>query len=118
MSSCGCDEGEINSQNNCRKSNICNPEGKLASKINTNMIIQGACRVPSSLYTMSRASISVANNEAIKHDKHGSYARYLARLKGKSNGPLRTQEYNANAIPVQGNKTRMIGLIPNCELCS
>ena len=45
--------------------------------------------------------------------KHGSYARYLARLKGK--GPLRTQ--NATGlIPVQGNKTKSYG-IANSRSC-
>lgn len=45
--------------------------------------------------------------------KHGSYARYLARLKGK--GPLRTQ--NATGLtPVQGNKTKSYG-IANSRSC-
>ena len=43
--------------------------------------------------------------------KHGSYARYLARLKGK--GPLRTQlapaPHSVNAL--YGNKTRTIGIV-------
>lgn len=115
---CGCDDvGSNTQQTACRKSNICNPGGKRAKEINTNQIIQGACRVPSSLFTMSRASMNVAQSAVIKDDKHGSYARYLARLKGKKNGPLRTQVYKPNATPIQGNKTRMIGLLPNCELC-
>ena len=45
--------------------------------------------------------------------KHGSYARYLARLKGK--GPLRTQNPNG-LTPVQGNKTRSYG-IANSRTC-
>jgi hypothetical protein len=40
--------------------------------------------------------------------KHGSYARYLARLKGK--GPLRTQS-NASITALTGNKTRSIGIV-------
>lgn len=40
--------------------------------------------------------------------KHGSYARYLARLKGK--GPLRTQN-DTNLTPVQGNKTKSYGIV-------
>jgi len=40
--------------------------------------------------------------------KHGSYARYLARLKGK--GPLRTQN-NTGLTAVQGNKTRSYGIV-------
>jgi len=41
--------------------------------------------------------------------KHGSYARYLARKKA---GNLRTQRRSANLPdPVQGNKTRMVGMV-------
>ena len=41
--------------------------------------------------------------------KHGSYARYLARLKGK--GPLRTQKTTVTNIPLQGNKTKSYGIV-------
>mgnify|MGYP005991936283 FL=1 len=44
--------------------------------------------------------------------KHGSYARYLARLKGK--GPLRTSVNSSP--PVQGNKTKSYGIVGRC-LC-
>ena len=38
--------------------------------------------------------------------KHGSYARYLARIKGR--GPYRTQ---AQSVPaVEGNKTKKYGI--------
>jgi hypothetical protein len=40
--------------------------------------------------------------------KHGSYARYLARLKGK--GPLRTQN-DTGLTAKQGNKTKMYGIV-------
>ena len=40
--------------------------------------------------------------------KHGSYDRYLARLKGK--GPLRTQQ-NTNLTPITGNKTKAYGIV-------
>ena len=40
--------------------------------------------------------------------KHGSYARYLARLKGK--GPLRTQLDTGN-VAVKGNKTKSFGIV-------
>ncbi len=85
----------------------------LPKEIHTNKIIQGACRVPSSLYTMTKASINVASIPPVKNDKHGSYARYLDRKKGK--GPLLTQARNASAVPHEGNKTRMIGLMPTCQ---
>ena len=40
--------------------------------------------------------------------KHGNYARYLARLKGK--GPLRTQKPTSSQAVI-GNKTRKIGIV-------
>ena len=48
--------------------------------------------------------------------KHGSYARYLARIKGR--GPYRTQTVPA-PVPVQGNKTKKYGIsnsypVDNC----
>ena len=47
--------------------------------------------------------------------KHGSYARYLARLKGK--GPLKTQS-NTGLTPVQGNKTKSYGIVrPGSCMC-
>lgn len=45
--------------------------------------------------------------------KHGSYHRYLERLKGK--GPSRTQSNNNN-IPLYGNKTRAYG-VSNSNSC-
>lgn len=45
--------------------------------------------------------------------KHGSYHRYLERLKGK--GPSRTQLPNHN-IPLYGNKTRYYG-VSNSNSC-
>lgn len=41
--------------------------------------------------------------------KHGSYTRYLARLKGK--GPLRTQNPTITNIPLQGNKMKSYGIV-------
>jgi hypothetical protein len=46
--------------------------------------------------------------------KHGSYARYLARLKGR--GPAKTQISNPLIIPVKGNKTQYYG-IANSSTC-
>ena len=46
--------------------------------------------------------------------KHGSYDRYLARLKGK--GPLRTQAVPASA-PLRGNKTRSYGISNKAGSC-
>lgn len=39
--------------------------------------------------------------------KHGSYARYLARIKGR--GPYRTQSIPA-PVPIEGNKTKKYGI--------
>jgi len=41
--------------------------------------------------------------------KHGNYARYLARLKGK--GPVRTQKSTTSVEPIVGNKTRSFGIV-------
>jgi len=46
--------------------------------------------------------------------KHGSYARYLARLKGR--GPAKTQISNPLIKPVKGNKTQYYG-IANSSTC-
>jgi hypothetical protein len=42
--------------------------------------------------------------------KHGSYARYLARLKGR--GPYRTQTHPQPqpVAPIEGNKTKKYGI--------
>ena len=49
--------------------------------------------------------------------KHGSYARYLARLKGKS--ALRTQQRAAGVTTTHGNKRRKFGIVAysaqNCQ---
>ena len=93
--------------------NKCEAASVAGTKKNTDKLIPGACRVPSSLFTMTRASMNVASIPRVKDDKHGSYARYLARKKG--NGPLLSQVHDADAVPLQGNKTRMIGLMPDCH---
>jgi hypothetical protein len=49
--------------------------------------------------------------------KHGSYDRYLAKLKGRKD--LRTQTYASTStnVPAQGNKTRQFGVAysDNCQ---
>lgn len=49
--------------------------------------------------------------------KHGSYDRYLAKLKGRK--MLRTESYASTStnVPLEGNKTRMFGVAysDNCE---
>jgi len=59
--------------------------------------------------SMSAASTNQQGSKGVDM-KHGSYDRYLAKLKGKK--PLRTQTQlsTANNVPVHGNKTRMFGI--------
>jgi hypothetical protein len=59
--------------------------------------------------SMSAASTNQQGSKGVDM-KHGSYDRYLAKLKGKK--PLRTQTQlsTANVVPVKGNKTRMFGI--------
>jgi hypothetical protein len=59
--------------------------------------------------SMSAPSTTMQGSKGVDM-KHGSYDRYLAKLKGRK--PLRTQSYasTANTIPVHGNKTRMFGI--------
>ena len=60
--------------------------------------------------SMSAASSTAIHGSKGVDMKHGSYDRYLAKLKGRK--PLRTQTYAsmANIIPIQGNKTRIYGI--------
>ena len=59
--------------------------------------------------SMSAASSSIPGSKGVDM-KHGSYDRYLAKLKGAK--ALRTQSHAStqNVVPVQGNKTRMFGV--------
>jgi hypothetical protein len=59
--------------------------------------------------SMSAASTNQQGSKGVDI-KHGSYDRYLAKLKGRK--PLRTQTQlsTANNVPVHGNKTRMFGI--------
>jgi hypothetical protein len=59
--------------------------------------------------SMSAASSNQQGSKGVDI-KHGSYDRYLAKLKGRK--PLRTQTQlsTANIVPVHGNKTRMFGI--------
>lgn len=59
--------------------------------------------------SMSAASTTAPGSKGVDM-KHGSYDRYLAKLKGKK--PLRTQTYasTVNTVPDKGNKTRTYGI--------
>ena len=68
-----------------------------------------------SITWMRPGSSSAASSSNIQGSKgvdmkHGSYDRYLAKLKGKK--PLRTetQQSTANVVPQYGNKTRVFGI--------
>jgi hypothetical protein len=58
----------------------------------------------------SAASSSTMQGSKGVDMKHGSYDRYLAKLKGRK--VLRTQSYASTStnVPVQGNKTRTFGI--------
>ena len=59
--------------------------------------------------SMSAPSTAAQGSKGVDM-KHGSYDRYLAKLKGKK--PLRTetQSSTANVVPQYGNKTRVFGI--------
>ena len=65
--------------------------------------------------SMSAPSTSIQGSKGVDM-KHGSYDRYLAKLKGRK--PLRTETYvsTAKTIPIRGNKTRTYG-IAYSEMC-
>lgn len=66
--------------------------------------------------SMSAPSSSIPGSKGVDM-KHGSYDRYLAKLKGAK--ALRTESYAStqNVVPVQGNKSRMFGVAysNNCQ---
>jgi hypothetical protein len=59
--------------------------------------------------SMSAASSSNIGSKGVDM-KHGSYDRYLAKLKGKKPLRTQTQESTANVVPLSGNKTRVFGI--------
>ncbi len=65
----------------------------------------------------SAASSSTMQGSKGVDMKHGSYDRYLAKLKGRK--VLRTQSYASTStnVPLQGNKTRTFGIAysDNCQ---
>ena len=65
----------------------------------------------------SAASSSTTQGSKGVDMKHGSYDRYLAKLKGRK--VLRTQSYASTStiVPVEGNKTRSFGVAysDNCQ---
>ena len=79
-----------------------------------NSLIQNIQRVPShgnstkSSITRHRPGSLAPGGKGVDI-KHGNYARYLARLKGK--GPLRTQKPSTSTQPIVGNKTRNFGIV-------
>ena len=59
--------------------------------------------------SMSAPSSTVQGSKGVDM-KHGSYDRYLAKLKGKKPLRTQTQQSTANVVPQYGNKTRVFGI--------
>jgi hypothetical protein len=74
-------------------------------RVNRNVPSYNASSTKTSITRMRPGSCSAASQGV--DIKHGSYARYLARIKGR--GPYRTQTVPA-AVPVEGNKTKKYGI--------
>lgn len=74
-------------------------------QVNRNVPSHNANSTKTSITRMRPGSCSAASQGV--DIKHGSYARYLARIKGR--GPYRTQSVPA-AVPVEGNKTKKYGI--------
>jgi len=74
-------------------------------QVHRNVPSHNASSTKTSITRMRPGSCSAASQGV--DIKHGSYARYLARIKGR--GPYRTQSAAA-AAPVEGNKTKKYGI--------
>jgi len=75
-------------------------------QVHRNVPSYGASSTKTSITRLRPGSCSAAGQGV--DIKHGSYARYLARLKGR--GPYRTETVAAAAVPVEGNKTKKYGI--------
>lgn len=73
-------------------------------RVMRNVPSHGANSTKTSITRMRPGSCSAAGQGV--DIKHGSYARYLARIKGS--GPYRTQ--SVPVVPVEGNKTKKYGI--------
>jgi len=73
-------------------------------KVMRNVPSYGASSTKTSITRMRPGSCSAAGQGV--DIKHGSYARYLARIKGR--GPYRTQTISVPAV--EGNKTKKFGI--------
>ncbi len=81
-------------------------------RVMRNVPSHGANSTKTSVTRMRPGSCSAAGQGV--DIKHGSYARYLARIKGR--GPYRTQLVPA-PLPLEGNKTKKYG-ISNSYRCN
>ena len=81
-------------------------------RVMRNVPSHGADSTKTSVTRMRPGSCSAAGQGV--DIKHGSYARYLARIKGR--GPYRTQLVPA-PLPLEGNKTKKYG-ISNSYRCT
>ena len=73
-------------------------------QVHRNVPSYNASSTKTSITRMRPGSCSAASQGV--DIKHGSYARYLARIKGR--GPYRTQ--TTAVVPVEGNKTKKYGI--------
>jgi hypothetical protein len=73
-------------------------------QVHRNVPSYGASSTKTSITRLRPGSCSAAGQGV--DIKHGSYARYLARLKGR--GPYRTE--TVADVPVEGNKTKKYGI--------
>ena len=76
--------------------------------VNTNVPRRGVSSTRTSITACRPGSTSAAGKGVDM--KHGSYDRYLARLKGKSALRTQSQASAQNNIPVQGDKTLKYGI--------
>ena len=74
-------------------------------RVQRNVPSHGASSTKTSITRMRPGSCSAAGQGV--DIKHGSYARYLARLKGR--GPYRTEAVPV-PLPLEGNKTKKYGI--------
>ena len=73
-------------------------------RVQRNVPSHGASSTKTSVTRLRPGSCSAAGQGV--DITHGSYARYLARIKGR--GPYRTQ--TQSVVPVEGNKTKKYGI--------
>jgi hypothetical protein len=77
--------------------------------VHTNVPRRGNVSSTKSSITLCRPGATSAAGKGVDM-KHGSYDRYLARLKGKSSLRTQTDASTQHNIPIEGNKTKYYGI--------